>query len=164
MQALSRANLFEVLESYPESAKMVQNAAVRMALKRTVILLKAYADSQHVKASKESEGPGLAPNSSAAYNMLTAAFQPRESAAVEMDLGQIFRIITGSRLRDLDENGNLVEQVEASPTSKFAMSDAEEKRAMRRQVDGLAMDVQSMRTSLKEVERMCRELTGKAPT
>ena len=164
VQALSRANLFEVLESYPESAKMVQNAAVRMALKRTVILLKAYADSQHVKASKESEGPGLAPNSSAAYNMLTAAFQPRESAAVEMDLGQIFRIITGSRLRDLDENGNLVEQVEASPTSKFAMSDAEEKRAMRRQVDGLAMDVQSMRTSLKEVERMCRELTGKAPT
>ena len=27
------------------------------------------------------------------------------------DLGRIFRIITGQRLRDVDANGNLVEQV-----------------------------------------------------
>ena len=46
VQELAREDLYDVLASFPESAKSVQNAAVRMALKRTVLLLKAYADAQ----------------------------------------------------------------------------------------------------------------------
>jgi hypothetical protein len=45
-----------VLDAFPESARSVQNAAVRMALKRTVVLLKAYADAQRVGVATDGAG------------------------------------------------------------------------------------------------------------
>ena len=51
VQILTREDLYEVLDSYPASSRIVQNAAVRMALKRTVVLLKAYADAQKLEPS-----------------------------------------------------------------------------------------------------------------
>ena len=113
VQALSRASLYTVLDMFPDSAKMVQNAAVRMALKRTVILLKAHSDSQ---MQKDNAGNVLSEGTSRAYNMLTAAFQPTQGAAdPSQDVGTIFRIITGARLRDVDEEGNLIEMVQQQP-------------------------------------------------
>ena len=166
VQALSRDSLYEVLEMYPESAKMVQNAAVRMALKRTVLLLKAYADSQNVGAEKDGSG-GLSASGSAAYNMLTAAFQPNADANTVSDASndpaQIFRIITGSKLRDLDDDGNLIEQVETSPNQRYAMSEQEERRTMRRQIDALSIDVVSVKSGMREMDAMLRELTGRPP-
>ena len=78
VQALSRRDLYEVLEDphFAVSAKTVQNAAVRMALKRTVVLLKAYADAQEATRREDGE---VDSKGSAAYNMLTAAFLLRTS-------------------------------------------------------------------------------------
>lgn len=117
-------DLYAVLEHFPESARSVQDAAVRMALKRTVVLLKAYADAQRVGMmpdGTQSDG------GSKAYSMLTAAFSPSETptSGADTDLGSIFRIITGAKLRDLDDEGNLIEQVAESPHAKHAMSAAE---------------------------------------
>ena len=130
--ALERVDLFGVLEDFPTSRRVVQDAAIRMAVKRTVVLLKAYADAQRISSGKspngcarscrdsaaEDAGPSLASPptaegvSSRAYTMLTAAFTPAESlAGGGTDLGKIFRTTTGSKLRDVDANGNLVEQV-----------------------------------------------------
>lgn len=149
VQALSRNDLYTVLDMFPESAKMVQNAAVRMALKRTVILLKAHADTQ-----KETKAPeGLREGSSKAYQMLITAFEQKESSNDSgLDLGAIFRIITGSRLRDLDDEGNLVEQVDmSSHQHKFALTEAEEKRALRRNVETLSSDVVSLKSTVSRI-------------
>jgi hypothetical protein len=147
VQTLSREDLYDVLETYPDSAKVVQNAAVRVALKRTVILLKAHADSQHATAAATSSAAELQEGSSRAYNMLTAAFASREAATSDVtDLGSIFRIITGSRLRDLDEDGNLIEQVESAPAARLGMPDSEEQ--LRRSVDTIGTEVLSLKASV----------------
>lgn len=123
VQALTREDLNAVLEMFPASAKIVQNAAVRMALKRTVVLLKAYADSQAVAIEEDGT---VNQGGSKAYSMLTAAFSPAEQPAntgggqATPDLGQIFRIITGAKLRDVDEDGNLVEQVDSTAAAHIS--------------------------------------------
>ena len=161
VQALSRDDLYEVLESFPESAKTVQNAAVRMALKRTVVLLKAYADAQAV--DHELDGSG----GSAAYSMLTAAFNPAEptagapGAAPAADLGQIFRIITGAKLRDVDIDGNLVEQIESSPAGIAAMSEAEERRHLRNEVTCLREEMRDVHRKMDSVSRLLQQMAGK---
>ena len=44
VDTLSRDDLYDVIDEVPSAAKAVRDAAVRVALKRTVKLLKAYAD------------------------------------------------------------------------------------------------------------------------
>jgi len=186
--ALHRDDLFNVLAAYPGSKKEVQNAAMRMAIKRTVILLKAYADSQRVKQSE----------ASAAYAMLTSAFgQPPatpKGGEEPNDLGRIFRTITGQRLRDVDSDGNLVEQVlpqspqpGARASVSFPMgniaaeqlgeqlSEGKEERAelqkgaqaiqkdvaqLQRTVGGLAAQVGDMHAMLIELTRHARTARG----
>ena len=59
-----------------------------MALKRTVVLLKAYADAQEATRREDGE---VDSKGSAAYNMLTAAFTPSDQLSGDQnDLGQIF--------------------------------------------------------------------------
>jgi len=160
VQTLSREDLYDVLEMYPDSSKVVQNAAVRVALKRTVILLKAHADSQHSSASASSSSV-LQEGSSRAYNMLTAAFATREAAVSDTtDLGSIFRIITGSRLRDVDEDGNLIEQIESASTARFGMPDSEDQ--LRRSVDIIGTEVSSLKASVCSMHTMLKELAGQS--
>jgi hypothetical protein len=65
--SLQREDLDDVLADYPASKRVVQASAMRLALKRTVVLLKAYADSQRVRET----------GASVAYEMLTSAFGQR---------------------------------------------------------------------------------------
>jgi hypothetical protein len=169
LQALSRESLYSVLDNYPESARVVQNAAVRMALKRTVVLLKAYADSQRlpgVGGAHDGEPASKKGSTSAAYSMLTAAFSdgagPTSSGARDrgLDLGSIFRIITGSKLRDVDADGNLLERVEDSDVQQKRQGDAEERRAMRHDIEVLRDDVAGMRTSMHAMEQMLKRMSG----
>ena len=168
---------------FPESAKTVQNAAVRMAMKRTVVLLKAYADAQAVGLMEDGT---VSQGGSAAYSMLTAAFAPAEHSthggqpSAGPDLGQIFRIITGAKLRDVDADGNLIEQVRharyahrsspgvpaslpvpprrASPqiqstSAHQAMSEAEERRYLR-------SEMRTIRDEMSEVHKKLDNLTA----
>ena len=157
---------------FPESAKTVQNAAVRMALKRTVVLLKAYADAQ--TTVMEADGT-VNEGGSKAYSMLTAAFSPvagapaaggssgaAPSAAASMDLGSIFRIITGAKLRDVDEEGNLVEQVTPAQ-AQAASSEAEERRSLRSEVACLREETKDLHTKIDRLGSMLQTLTGVSP-
>eukprot|EP00325_Prymnesiales_sp_UTEX-LB-985_P013617 CAMPEP_0174748476 /NCGR_PEP_ID=MMETSP1094-20130205/93561_1 /TAXON_ID=156173 /ORGANISM="Chrysochromulina brevifilum, Strain UTEX LB 985" /LENGTH=375 /DNA_ID=CAMNT_0015953519 /DNA_START=33 /DNA_END=1160 /DNA_ORIENTATION=+ len=185
--SLTRDELFSVLLDWPESRKIVQNAAVRMALKRTVLLLKAYADSQRAGAVASGAGdttssisdkmrghgmPGNETGSSKAYSMLLSAFSPGETDGCEPganDLGKIFRTITGSRLRDVDQEGNLVETVttEASihtlDSSTFVrkMKEAdEERRMMRQEMGGLKDEVMGVHSTLRQVQASLAALSN----
>jgi len=165
VQALTREDLYAVLDAFPESARSVQNAAVRMALKRTVVLLKAYADAQRVGVATDG---AVSASGSKAYSMLTAAFTPAgpdEAVADTADLGHIFRIITGSKLRDVDAEGNLIEQVALSPNSKharYAMTAADESRALRAEVGVLKESVRDVHRKLDGLTSVLQQLVAQS--
>ena len=90
--------------------------------------------------------------------MLTAAFASREAATSDVtDLGSIFRIITGSRLRDVDEDGNLIEQIESASTARFGMPDSEDQ--LRRSVDIIGTEVSSLKASVSMLHFPCSSVT-----
>ena len=68
-----------------------------------------------------------------------------------VDLGQIFRIITGSKLRDVDEDGNLVEQVAHSQAHHHELTAAEERRALREEMGEVKRDVNAVHSKLDGV-------------
>ena len=107
VDTLSRNDLYDVLEDFPQAAASVKDSAIRVALKRTVRLIKAYTDRRALEVASEKENK--------ASLMLKAAFSDpfdpsMDSSGVE-DPGKIFRLITGGAFRDVDEHGNLVETV-----------------------------------------------------
>ena len=228
---LERPTLFEVLAEWPRSKRIVQDAAVRMALKRTVVLLKAYGDAQRrgdAAAAKggggggggggigdggdgggggngiggggdadgaatptgtpsaKSPGGGGGVSSSDAYSMLTAAFTPSEACDGAQDLGKIFRTITGARLRDVDAEGNLVEQVVAgeapvpapAATSVHGGSSfvtrresalqgekaAAESAKLQRSVDAVRQDVAALKGSIETIGEALQKLLPPSAT
>jgi len=174
IQVLQRVDLFEVLGHFPGAQREVLNAAMRMALKRTVILLKAHANSQRVRQNETSQ----------AYSMLTSAFGAANGAQNGHDLGHIFRTITGSRLRDVDADGNLVEQVlppaplpsDSAESSESIhalgaktvakLSEGQQERAtLQREASAIHSDVNdlkrtvgTMRTQIDDIHMMLAEL------
>lgn len=90
--------------------------------------------------------------------MLTAAFSPAEplTAPGSDDLGQIFRIITGSKLRDVDEDGNLVEQVVHSPAhQQLFLTEADERREMRNEI---CLVREEMRDVHRKLDHVCNAI------
>ena len=188
VQALSRESLYAVLDMFPESARVVQNAAVRMALKRTVVLLKAHADAQAKDAEEASdggagEGGGTATGSSSskAYDMLTAAFSApsmsspgvRMSNGVPggmgngMDLGSIFRIITGDQLRDVDGEGHIIEKVKDAdiPLGSFSSQqqtvDSEARRAVTSEMASMRAELNGIKSQMGGMEAMLKQLVSR---
>ena len=170
VQSLSRENLYDVLRSYPESARVVQNAAVRMALKRTVVLLKAYADSQAALAAETAAASApSATNTSAAYTMLTAAFSGDQSRDVPdgmgagMSLGSIFRIITGEKLRDVDEEGHIIEKVANAPSAEQEAAHAravEDSAMLKQSMARMQNELDSIQSGMKGMESMLKQLVS----
>jgi len=188
--SLQREDLDDVLADYPASKRVVQASAMRLALKRTVVLLKAYADSQRVRET----------GASVAYEMLTSAFgQPKSPGKgpegpegdLPPDLGHIFRTITGSKLRDVDEAGNLVEQVlppvrqsrgsggeletpvetpvETPETRRRQQERRQEERrqeegdAIKQEVSSIHAGVRRLNEQMSEMHAMLAQLTRKSP-
>ena len=155
----------------------LQASAMRLALKRTVILLKAYADSQRMRET----------GASVAYEMLTSAFGRPQSPGkgpegpegnAPPDLGHIFRTITGSKLRDVDEAGNLVEQVlppvrerrgelETPVESPVETPETRRRRqegdAIKHEVSSIHADVRRLNVQMSEMHAMLAQLTRKSP-
>lgn len=175
--SLQRVDLDDVLAEYPASKRVVQASAMRLALKRTVILLKAYADSQRMRET----------GASVAYEMLTSAFGRPQSPGkgpegpegnAPPDLGHIFRTITGSKLRDVDEAGNLVEQVlppvrerrgelETPVESPVETPETRRRRqegdAIKHEVSSIHADVRRLNVQMSEMHAMLAQLTRKSP-
>ena len=124
-----------------------------------------YADAQ--KLERQLDGTDPSEEGSRAYTMLTAAFSPAETGHSKDDLGQIFRIITGHKLRDVDPDGNLIEQLgeggspdQVRTSQAFARAETE-RRDMRSEIDLLRGDVGGLKGSLAGVEAMLKQLVNK---
>ena len=136
--------------------------------------------------SAKSPGGGGGVSSSDAYSMLTAAFTPSEACDGAQDLGKIFRTITGARLRDVDAEGNLVEQVVAgeapvpapAATSVHGGSSfvtrresalqgekaAAESAKLQRSVDAVRQDVAALKGSIETIGEALQKLLPPSAT
>ena len=90
----------------------MRDAAVRIALKRAVKLIKAYTDRRAMEQDEKSSGSSSAHKQNRAALMLEAAFSnPFDESEDFDDPGKIFRLITGGVFKDVDDDGNLVETI-----------------------------------------------------
>lgn len=109
--ALGRADLYALLEHYPLSAATVRNAALRLALKQATRLLRHYVSMRQSARDQRSEG-GAGGRQVALVSRMQRAFveeQREEASFVDSDAGAFFRMINGNKLREVGENGTIIE-------------------------------------------------------
>lgn len=91
---LSRIALDEVLESYPDSRKIIQQAAMKIAMQRAIVVV-----SEYMKMKRTAVSPGANPS-------LVATLRARFVIGGEEDEGlngaEILSMMTGQALRDPD--------------------------------------------------------------
>ena len=83
--SLTRSDLDEVLEDYPNSSQFIRKAAMKIAMQRAIVVV-----SEYVKMSKDKKEMANARTS-----QLFAAIQARNAGSQEVDGVQIMQMLTG---------------------------------------------------------------------
>jgi len=97
---LSRAALDDVLSSYPDSRKIIQQAAIKIAMQRAIVVV-----SEYIKLSKNLKTPSAktAPGSPELFHNIRARFVLGDEDDDEAPHGaEILQMMTGKPLRDVD--------------------------------------------------------------
>jgi len=131
---LTRTDLDEVLASFPESKKLIQQAAMKIAVQRAVIVI-----SEYMKTSQQSKGAGVAGTSKEPTNVeLFEAIQAqladgRTARGADSPRGvchphgqgmQVLQIMTGQAWRNIDEDQDEVRAASPMPSSSPQKSNA----------------------------------------
>ena len=144
---LARADLDAVLESFPQSAAIIRQSAMKVAMQRAVVIISEYVRSR--RDLKASGDPRLA-KEQAAHSSLMTAFGGDPSS----DPAMILRLITGANLKDIVD-GQLVEEVEdaAAESDTGAVlaalrRESQERVAMRKELSEVKGDVATIKDML----------------
>lgn len=133
---LSREDLDAVLASFPQAQALVRQAAMRVAMKRAVVIISGYVRSKKTLTT--------AATSDVLRTNLTSAFGYETMSADATLVLRIMNLMTGKNLKDIDRDGFLVEEVD-TPTAKADATGVEPK-------------VEHMRSELAEVKRDVAEI------
>ena len=144
---VAREDLDAVLADFPKSAAIVRQAAMRIAMKRAVVII-----SEFVKTRQDlRKSAGLRTRNSAALSLASAFGHTNDPAAEDPAL--ILRIITGANLKDIVD-GELVEEVDLDDAAESDDGKAmlnmlrrgrEERVTMRREIAAVQSDVAAIK-------------------
>ena len=139
---LSRADLFEVLERFPASHQPIRQAAMRIAMRRAVVILSEYV---RARTLKKASGSALRGEMLAAFGAETSSSDPTS----------ILRVITGKNRKDIDEEGYLVEEVDlpdpegVDKAVKLLEDSGTERMEMRRELASVKNDVGELKKMMQ---------------
>ncbi len=140
---LSRTDLDEVLRRFPASLQQIRQAAMRVAMRRAVVIISEYVRSR--RELRASGGLALRSNLMSAFGHDSEATDPTT----------VLRIITGKNLRDVDEEGYLVEEIDLpelegeAKVLKMLEDNVVDRAAMRRELATVKSDVAEMKQMMK---------------
>ena len=150
---LSRDDLFSVLERFDHSRAHIRQAAMKIAVQRAVVII-----SEYVRSRRDLQAKLSSDNAKLTSDLVTAVGQA-SGRMPDVDPTMILRIITGANLRDIDEDGYLVEEMDEKPlgSDEKIISLLEKERAengeMRRELNSVKQDM----SELKEMMRTLLE-------
>ena len=148
---LSRSHMDEVLASFPRSAAHVRQAAMRIAMRRAVIIISEYIRSRQdlTRAS------GVDVRLKEQHDNLTSAFG--HSSAPSSDSAVILRLITKANLKDIVD-GRLVEEVGEEEVDAPGASVATLLRAERAERSETRRELEAVRNDVAELKVMVRDM------
>lgn len=123
---LSRSDLDAVLESFPEAKRLIQQAAIKIAMQRAVVVVSEYIKTSRGLASVE----GRPPADPETFDMIEDQCSILKSFASVPEGLQILQMLTGKEWRDVDE----AEAV--APTTEYGGSPTDRRQSVRQSSSG----------------------------
>jgi len=154
---ISREDLESVLEQFPASEREIRQSAMKIAMQRAIVVISEFVRMQ--QAAKGGGGSGL--------DKLAGVFSGGNSVALgegegdgQTDPSMILNIITGGKLKDIDEEGNIVEEEdddEAAAAARQSQAQAEETmggilKELREQRAEMNAQLEAMRKEIAELK------------
>ena len=155
---ISREDLETVLELFPASEREIRQSAMKIAMQRAIVVISEFVRMQ--QAAKGGGGNRL-DKLAGVFSGGPAVDLSDDSAS---DPSTILNIITGGKLKDIDEEGNIIEEEDEedggstpNPRRSRAFSDADGGVA----VASVLKELKDVRKEMKEsMEQMRREIAA----
>jgi len=157
---LSRDDLEEVLSQFLSPEREIRQSAMKIAMQRAIVVI-----SEYVRARMQQQ---KTPNTG--LDKLAGAFSGGVGGSVAFgedsatDPSIILNIITGGKLKDIDEEGNIVDEDEDAPSSP-TLRRHNSMAAMAGDMTGVLKEIREqrdeMRQSMSEMRREIADLKSK---
>lgn len=149
---ISRDDLEAVLEQFPASEREIRQSAMKIAMQRAIVVISEFVRMQQ---SAKSGSAGRLDKLAGVFAGGPASVELSEDAAT--DPSTILNIITGGKLKDIDEEGNIIEE-EDDEADMMMASPSRMSRARGASLDGGGGGGEALASVLKELRDVRKEM------